>query len=75
MYNNLHIELRRRDIPQKVLASKIGITDRTMPFKIRGLAEFTLEEARQICRALEISDPQKVCWLFEKEAEEDGNHH
>lgn len=67
MYNNLHMVLRLKGFSQKELAAKVGLSERTMSFKIRGKAEFTLEEARRICDFLGISDPAEVVSLFQKD--------
>ena len=67
MYNNLHMELRRREITQKEIAGKLGMAERTFSFKLRGKAEFDLEEARKICGILEVSAPEEVVSLFQKD--------
>ena len=52
MYNNLVVELRRKNITNKAVAELIGTSEKTLFNKINGATEFTVPEAMMINKNL-----------------------
>lgn len=47
-------------INQRQLAEALGLSQNAMSRKMRGITEFTLREATQVCITLKIDDPIAV---------------
>lgn len=49
-YPNLAAEISRRGVRKSVIASRIGVSPRSLSNKLSGTSPFTLDEAFCICR-------------------------
>ena len=61
----MNLELMRgymgmRNINQRQLAERLGISQNAMSRKMRGVTDFTLREAEKVCLELHIDDPVSV---------------
>lgn len=66
MYPNLIVELKARNITQKEMAERIGISETSFCRKMRGCKDFRLKEALLISREL---NPCTVEYLFAEKTE------
>lgn len=56
LFPNLRAAMARRGVSIKNLADAIGLSEEMVQLKIRGVREWTLKEALEICRYLQYSD-------------------
>lgn len=52
MFTKLFTELKKRKIPQRVIAEKIGCTSRAVNNKLLGKSDFTSSEMYVICELI-----------------------
>lgn len=62
VFPNLRAEIGRRNMTQRDLAKALGVTDRTISYKMIGKREFTHREMSVISKLLEKS----MDFLFQK---------
>ena len=56
LFPNLHAALKKRGVSIKDLAEVIGRSEEIVHLKLRGVREWTLLEALEICRYLQYPD-------------------
>lgn len=56
LYPNLEAAMKRRRVSVKNLADVIGLSEEVVHLKMRGVREWTLLEALEICRYLHYPD-------------------
>lgn len=66
MQTKLKALLYEKGVTQRKLAEKLGMTEKTFGYKLKGKREFTLSEIWKICTVLEISNPFDVFVYQEK---------
>ncbi len=66
MQAKLKALLFEKGVTQRKLAEKLGMTEKTFGYKLKGKREFTLSEIWKICTVLEISNPFDVFVYQEK---------
>ena len=62
-YPNLSAEIARRGVKKSVIASRLGISTRTLHNKLTGVVSFKWEEANTICKS--FFPDMSVGYLFE----------
>lgn len=66
MQTKLKALLYEKGVTQRWLAAEIGVTEKTLGYKMKGTREFTLSEIWKICITLGISNPFDVFVCEEK---------
>jgi DNA-binding Xre family transcriptional regulator len=56
LFPNLRATMKQRGVSIKMLADVIGRSEEIVHLKMRGVQEWTLKEALEICRYLQCSD-------------------
>lgn len=62
--NLLKSEIAKNGITMGELATKIGISRTSMSLKVKNRRSFTLDEANEICKILNITDKNDICLIF-----------
>lgn len=53
-------KMAEKDVSQRTLADKIGISQNSLSRKMHGKREFRLSEVISICKVLEINNPKEI---------------
>lgn len=62
--NLLKAEMAKRGINQRILAERLKVTPGGISFKLAGKRKISVDEARAICNALEITDLEQMAEIF-----------